>query len=846
MIFRFKQNRLLFILALIPALGFADALEISRVTYMSHAHDCPGAVGEVTESNGTWRLHYDLTKGGVGSGIMFDFAQPIWAERVSFEARHPFGHRLTVLAVDSTGQTFRRVLDAYPDEWHRFAFEVAGSWMNSWGGCGDGVFHCPLKGFEVVFDCGVRPPKGEGLVLDGFVRSIDATEIPLERRSEFVVPSCGKGASAVTYDVTDFVTYDRFAGGPRLFFDAKRRCAVRDGKVGLTGNDVVSLFHEIPLWGKVDKLTLEVEASAEAEGAEIVLSGNVRPAAVALKGPQSGESRIQTLVFPAPQGQAWTHLKCLQIHRGRAVAKEFGLRLVRLTATARPAESHTVVLADPPTGKTPPERLHVGILPFADCRGDGFALRVELSDWNGNSLGMLEEPLREFVAGKRQRMDLVLPKCPEGRNYVSYECSLIRHGRPVYGVKKHETSWTRPLAERRISGEKRPDLPWGIGAYLYRTGDFLAFGPGYGYADDESAFARMEKRAALAAAAGFRWVRSDMEPYRAYRGNGQYDFSFCDRMLDILDRYGLSVCGGLSPSHFAGAKSYTPEHYELYAKVARRIVERYRDRVHAWEIWNEPDIGFWKGKKEDYPKFVNLVGKAIKDADPSAKVVAASTAGINFPFIDMCRDQGMVFDTLSIHPYRGNPVERTLLRELAAVTNRTAGAKLYVTEFGWPTGTGSDVYSEREQAAYYARYAMVCAGSGMVHSLYGYNLIDDGFDVSERENNFGIVRRDFTPKPAYLAMAKVCRTFEDGVPALESKTLPDGETVFVFSMGKSCAIWADRRAQIDIETEGPARVTNLMNEPLAEAVSNAQVTVGPLDIVFINNKLAKARKGTTR
>ncbi|MBQ0031451.1 MAG: hypothetical protein KBT68_01475, partial [bacterium] len=702
--------RLLFILALIPVLGFADAPEISRVTYMSHAHDCPGAVGAVTESNGIWRLHYDLTKGGVGSGIMFDFAQPIWAERVSFEARHPFGHRLTVLAVDSTGQTFRRVQDSYPDEWHRFEFEVAGNWMNSWGGCGDGVFHCPLRGFEVVFDCGVRPPKGEGPVLDGFVRSIDATEIPLERRSEFAVPSCGKGAAAVTYDVTDFVTYDRFAGGPRLLLDAKRRCAVRDGKVGLTGNDVVSLFHEIPLWGKVDKLTLEVEAPAEAEGAEIVLSGNVRPAAVALKGPQSGDSRIQTLVFPAPQGQAWTHLKCLQIHRGRAVAKDFSLRLVRLAATARPAESHTVVLADPPSGKVPPERLHVGILPFADCRGDGFALRVEVSDWNGNLLGKLEEPLREFVAGKRQGVDLLLPKCPEGRNYVSYECSLVRHGRPVYGVKKHETSWTRPLAERRISGEKRPDLPWGIGAYLYRTGDFLAFGPGYGHADDESAFARMEKRAALAAAAGFRWVRSDMEPYRAYRGNGQYDFSFCDRMLDILDRYGLSVCGGLSPSHFAEAKSYTPEHYELYAKVARRIVERYRDRIHAWEVWNEPDIGFWKGKKEDYPKFVNLVGKAIKDADPSAKVVAASTAGINFPFIDMCRDQGMVFDTLSIHPYRGNPVERTLLRELAAVTNRTARAKLYVTEFGWPTGTGSDVYSGREQAAYYARYAMVCAG----------------------------------------------------------------------------------------------------------------------------------------
>lgn len=845
MLCRFRQNSLLFVLALIPALGFAGVPEISRVTYMSHAHDCPGAVGEVAESNGTWCLHYDLTKGGVGSGIMFDFAQPLWAERLSFEARHPFGHRLTVLAVDSTGQTFRRVMDAYPDEWYRFEFEVSGSWMNSWGGCGDGVFHYPLKGFEIVFDCGVIPPKGEGPVLDGFVRSIDAKEIPLERRSEFAVPSCGEGASAVTYDVTDFVSYDRFAGGPRVFFDAKRRCAVRDGKVEIKDGDAVALSHEIPFWGKVEKLTLDVEVPVEAEGVEIVLAGNVRSAAVALKGALSGESRIQTLDFPAPQGKTWSHLKCLQIHRGRAVAKDFSLRLVRLTATARPAESHTVVLADPPTGKTPPERLHVGILPFADCRGDGFALRVELSDWNGDSLGTVEEPLRELVAGRRQEVELALPKCPEGRNYVSYDCSLVRHGHPVYGVKKHETSWTRPLAERRIGGEKRPDLPWGIGAYLYRTGDFLAFGPGYGHADDEAAFARMEKRAALAAAAGFRWVRSDVEPYRVYRGNGQYDFSFCDRMLDILDRHGLSVCGGLSPSQFSEVKSYTPEHYELYAKVARRIVERHKDRVSAWEIWNEPNIHFWRGEKENYPKFVNIVGKAIKEADPSAKIVAASTCGIDFPFMDMCRDQGMVFDTLSIHPYRGNPVERTLLRELAAVTNRTAGAKLFVTEFGWPTGTGEDVYSEREQAAYHARCAMVCAGSGMVHSLYGYNLIDDGFDVSERENNFGLVRRDFTPKPAYLAMAKVCRTFAEGSPALECQTLPNGATVFVFRMGNACAVWADRRTRIRIETDGPARVTNLMNEALAEAVSNAQVTVGPLDIVFVNRGNFKTSVGAT-
>ena len=232
-------------------------------------------------------------------------------------------------------------------------------------------------------------------------------------------------------------------------------------------------------------------------------------------------------------------------------------------------------------------------------------------------------------------------------------------------------------------------------------------------------------------------------------------------------------------------------------------------------------------------KLVNAAHRVIKEVDPEIRVIACSTAGVDLKFIDMCIAKGMTYDDISIHTYRGDPEELTFLADLAAVTNRAHGNPTWITEMGWPTGCGNGTVSEREQAGKYARAYMTAAGSGMIHSIYGYDFVDDGFNVLERENNFGIVRRDLTPKPAYRALAKVCRTFGSGTPALESVDLSGGKA-WVFRMGGRSAVWATRTARLVVQTDSPAEATNLMDEKLGGGQTRASVTTGPLAPVFFD------------
>ena len=42
-----------------------------------------------------------------------------------------------------------------------------------------------------------------------------------------------------------------------------------------------------------------------------------------------------------------------------------------------------------------------------------------------------------------------------------------------------------------------------------------------------------------------------------------------------------------------------------YRRWVERLAEHFGSRVRDWETWNEPNISFWKGPKEDYPKLVD-------------------------------------------------------------------------------------------------------------------------------------------------------------------------------------------------------------------------------------------------
>ncbi|NOZ51309.1 MAG: cellulase family glycosylhydrolase [Chloroflexi bacterium] len=169
--------------------------------------------------------------------------------------------------------------------------------------------------------------------------------------------------------------------------------------------------------------------------------------------------------------------------------------------------------------------------------------------------------------------------------------------------------------------------------------------------------------------AGFQWVKQwfawqDIEG----AGRGHYDWSRTDRIVDQVEAAGLNLLVRVSPTEdhqsWMGAP---PENADLFAEFAGEVAKRYRGRIHAYQIWNEPNLSSeWGDKHPDPAAYVMLLGKAyraIKAQDPNAIVITAgmapTTADIDIAMYDtkfytqmyeaMGGNSDGYFDMLGVH-----------------------------------------------------------------------------------------------------------------------------------------------------------------------------------------------------
>eukprot|EP01035_Chromulina_nebulosa_P042127 gene42127-57041_t len=82
---------------------------------------------------------------------------------------------------------------------------------------------------------------------------------------------------------------------------------------------------------------------------------------------------------------------------------------------------------------------------------------------------------------------------------------------------------------------------------------------------------------------------------------GQYDWAWLDKIIDDAHSRGLEPWletgygnpiyeGGGGVNLSAGIPS-SPEALKAWDKWVKALVSRYKDKVHDWEIWNEPNFG---------------------------------------------------------------------------------------------------------------------------------------------------------------------------------------------------------------------------------------------------------------
>lgn len=273
---------------------------------------------------------------------------------------------------------------------------------------------------------------------------------------------------------------------------------------------------------------------------------------------------------------------------------------------------------------------------------------------------------------------------------------------------------------------------------------------------------------------GLGWVRMDFSWEATERQRGVYDFHAYDglliplrrshmRALFILDYGNPLYTGALSPRDDASRQAF--------AHWAAAAVTHFAGQGILWEMYNEPNGGFWKPKPnaDEYAKLALAVGKAIHDAEPREVYIGPATSGIDLGFLKTCFQAGLLqyWAGVSVHPYRQSGPEtagpdyaglRALIAQYAPPGKTIS---ILSGEWGYSTSWG---LSDGRQGDDLAREFLFNLASGIPLSIW-YDWHDDGPDPKNGEHNFGTVRADYhagrdpvyDPKPAYTAAATLTR-----------------------------------------------------------------------------------------
>lgn len=324
----------------------------------------------------------------------------------------------------------------------------------------------------------------------------------------------------------------------------------------------------------------------------------------------------------------------------------------------------------------------------------------------------------------------------------------------------------------------------------------LAAGGGLGSLSDDQLNAELADIKSL----GITWVRYDLDWSNIQAGGpGQYDWSDYDRVVTAVRAHGLNSLpildftpGWAQNQACSGSKFCEPAQPSAYAAFATAAVVRYSPYgVHTWEIWNEPNNSAFFQPQADpgaYTALLKAAYVAIKNVQGNATIVTgglapAGDSGGNLSppdFVSGMYAAGAAgyFSALGDHPYtwpyspayyiQGNAWDQMLAIRALMVSHGDGAKKIWITEFGAPTGgpgqiassgmttsEGSDDHvTETLQAKMATDAVTTIAQYPWVGAFFWYSYQDAGTSSDTVENFFGLLRADGTRKPAYYALAQ--------------------------------------------------------------------------------------------
>jgi hypothetical protein len=267
---------------------------------------------------------------------------------------------------------------------------------------------------------------------------------------------------------------------------------------------------------------------------------------------------------------------------------------------------------------------------------------------------------------------------------------------------------------------------------------------------------------------GVVWLRGTFNWSSFEREMGVWDYSEYDDFVEKSSAAGKKVLAILAydvswiHEDNKSRRVISGEQLPYYLRYVEEVVRRYRGKIQAYEIWNEPNWIFWKGSKEDFYALSRAAAEKIREIDPAAIIVAGSFNRTPKRFIrGMFRAGAMEHvDVISFHPYDMTPEASLWLydRFWKILAGEGYTGDIWVTEVGYPTrGWYPTRVSENRFPEYIVktlaglavRGAKVCCW----YQLFNMHNQDIPQSSLDSELYFGLAYPDYTPKKGAAAWA---------------------------------------------------------------------------------------------
>lgn len=319
---------------------------------------------------------------------------------------------------------------------------------------------------------------------------------------------------------------------------------------------------------------------------------------------------------------------------------------------------------------------------------------------------------------------------------------------------------------------------------------------------------------------GMNWIKQQVRWEHLEPSPGEFNWVFIDGIINDAHKEGIYVMLSVVTSPewartaSGGGTHGPPDNYEEFGRFLGTLVDRYKGKIHAIEVWNEQNLDReWQSpaglNAADYVRLLQVARREIKARDPNIIVISGALSptggwvesdgrvtaiddfvyfqqlldagllqyadcvgahhnGINFP-PDKRFDEGYNDPTATFRGPFDNPHHSWSFRStLEGYYNMMNGQKkLCVTEFGWPSSEGfggtppgfgfADDNTEQEQAEWIVQAFNLQREWGITWIAYLWNLnyANTNHDPQDPNIPYSIVRFDGSPRPAFEALEKM-------------------------------------------------------------------------------------------